>query len=1244
MKKLWKQILVCCLSIAVIASCMPITAAATAVDIYDAASLINALSSGADITLWQDITTSEHLTVAEDSSIDLNGYKLTANYGVTVSAGKVLTVRDSRCLEGTVTCGSLSVSPSLGTAIYLQNGAGLIIESGTVSASGADFWKSGNRIYSCGEGINGFRAFLTVLGGKLIATGGNGKDYRDGTGWRENSPQNACDGILISQMTVDNGEVIATGGNGITNYQPLHGYCGAGIFISDGNLTINGGTVQATGGATESSETEYQKLYGGAGISVPSSSSLAITGGTVTATGAPSGAGIGGCAKHGISAGSVSISGGSVSVAGGEKAFDIGGGYDGSVGTAGSLTVTGGTLKFNTFGRATNVTNPSFQNCTVCGDGAYQHEGTYNADGKLTVQVTDVAADKAAAHAGESIILKAQLTISRTSNITTPAPKGSIVFQRNGEEIGRAAICNPVTGNGHIIAAAETAWVSTGGNHEITAVYVPGGNDRYAPADGTLASAACAVEAHSFYYTVAVTPTAENDGALTGICQKCATETSVTLPHLNTVDYTYQIIKETTCTATGTGRYTWNTTAYGEYDFDIVIPMADHRYASTVTAPTCTEQGYTKYVCEICEDSYIDSYTAALGHDYNYMATTKPTEVSGGVLTGICSRCEDTRTVPLPKLNTTDYTYTVIRAATCAAAGTGRYTWNISTYGIIYFDVTLEKTVHDYSETVTAPTCTQRGYTTHICAVCGDSYNDTYIPALGHSYTYEVSAAPTTTATGSLIGTCRRCDATTTVQLPKLNTDSYTYCVITAATCQATGVGRYTWNTTEYGTYFFDVTIEKSTHVYEEKVTAPTCTGKGYTTHTCARCGNSYIDSYVDALGHMWDNDKVTKEPSCTDNGVKTYSCTRCGTTKTETVEKLGHNYDDKVTAPTCTEKGYTTHTCARCGNSYIDSYVDALGHMWDNDKVTKEPSCTDNGVKTYSCTRCGTTKTETVEKLGHNYDDKVTAPTCTEKGYTTHTCARCGNSYIDSYVDALGHVWDNGTVTTAPTTDKDGVMTYTCSRCGETRNETIPATGGAVDGSCDGGTECPGYRFKDMPDVSNWAHSGIDFAVSHGLFAGTSANTFSPEDSMTRAMMVTVLWRLDGMPKTSGKNFFSDVANGTWFTEAIIWAAENHIVDGVGNGKFEPDGNITREQMATILYRYAVWKNYDTSAKADLSVFPDYRRVSSWAKEALSWANAAELISGTREGNTICLDPSGNATRAQVATIFMRFVNNLVG
>ena len=388
--------------------------------------------------------------------------------------------------------------------------------------------------------------------------------------------------------------------------------------------------------------------------------------------------------------------------------------------------------------------------------------------------------------------------------------------------------------------------------------------------------------------------------------------------------------------------------------------------------------------------------------------------------------------MPLPKLNTTDYTYTVIRAATCAAAGTGRYTWNISTYGIIYFDVTLEKTVHDYSETVTAPTCTQRGYTTHICAVCGDSYNDTYIPALGHSYTYEVSAAPTTTATGSLIGTCRRCDATTTVQLPKLNTDSYTYCVITAATCQATGVGRYTWNTTEYGTYFFDVTIEKSTHVYEEKVTAPTCTGKGY-----------------------------------------------------------------------------TTHTCARCGNSYIDSYVDALGHMWDNGKVTKEPSCTDNGVKTYSCTRCGTTKTETVEKLGHNYDDKVTAPTCTEKGYTTHTCARCGNSYIDSYVDALGHVWDNGTVTTAPTTDKDGVMTYTCSRCGETRNETIPATGGAVDGSCDGGTECPGYRFKDMPDVSNWAHSGIDFAVSHGLFAGTSANTFSPEDSMTRAMMVTVLWRL---------------------------------------------------------------------------------------------------------------------------------------
>ena len=159
--------------------------------------------------------------------------------------------------------------------------------------------------------------------------------------------------------------------------------------------------------------------------------------------------------------------------------------------------------------------------------------------------------------------------------------------------------------------------------------------------------------------------------------------------------------------------------------------------------------------------------------------------------------------------------------------------------------------------------------------------------------------------------------------------------------------------------------VEAHEHSYTAVVTAPTCTEKGYTTHTCS-CGDSYVDTYVDALGHAWDNGKVTKEPTETETGVKTFTCTRCGETKTEVIPALAHEHSYKavVTDPTCTAKGYTTHTCA-CGDSYVDTYVDALGHAWDNGTVTKPATATEAGIKTYTCTRCGETKTETIPAGG---------------------------------------------------------------------------------------------------------------------------------------------------------------------------------------------------------------------------------------------------------------------------------------
>ena len=173
------------------------------------------------------------------------------------------------------------------------------------------------------------------------------------------------------------------------------------------------------------------------------------------------------------------------------------------------------------------------------------------------------------------------------------------------------------------------------------------------------------------------------------------------------------------------------------------------------------------------------------------------------------------------------------------------------------------------------------------------------------------------------------------------------------------------------------------------------------------------------------------------------------------------------------------------------------------------------------------------------------------------------------------------------------------------------------------------------------WYYDAVLFAVTHGLFEGTGGDKFSPDAAMTRAMLVTVLYRLAGSPSVSGTNTFADVENGQWYTDAIIWANQNGIVTGYDNGLFGTNDNITREQMAAILYRYAEYQGYDISAEGDLSDYSDAESVSTWAEAAMGWASAEGLITGVTETT---LSPSGSATRAQVATILMRFVDSFVG
>lgn len=227
-----------------------------------------------------------------------------------------------------------------------------------------------------------------------------------------------------------------------------------------------------------------------------------------------------------------------------------------------------------------------------------------------------------------------------------------------------------------------------------------------------------------------------------------------------------------------------------------------------------------------------------------------------------------------------------------------------------------------------------------------------------------------------------------------------------------------------------------------------------------------------------------------------------------------------------------------------------------------------------------------------------------------------------------------NGTVWSFTVTAEDGIVSevYTVAVATMLPPYIGSATGGKKP---DTDVRLP---FTDVSRTS-WFYADAAFVYEKGLFSGTDSSTFSPDASMTRAMLVTVLYRLEGQPAVTGSSSFADVKSGVYYERAVIWAAANGIVTGTGSASFSPDAKVTREQLAAILYRYAQYRKLDTSANAKLNGFSDADNVSGYASAALGWAVAEGLVNGA-SGR---LMPKGNATRAQVAAIFHRFVENVM-
>lgn len=185
---------------------------------------------------------------------------------------------------------------------------------------------------------------------------------------------------------------------------------------------------------------------------------------------------------------------------------------------------------------------------------------------------------------------------------------------------------------------------------------------------------------------------------------------------------------------------------------------------------------------------------------------------------------------------------------------------------------------------------------------------------------------------------------------------------------------------------------------------------------------------------------------------------------------------------------------------------------------------------------------------------------------------------------------------------------------------------------------KCPSARFIDVnPD--RWYHWGIDYCVANGIMVGTTENTFAPNEWTNRAQLVTMLWRHAGSPEPVGTSPFEDVPAGRYYTKAVAWAWENNVVKGTTETTFSPNDELTRQDLAVLLYRYTkdVLK-MDVSKKANLDRFPDAEKISDYAKEAVAWAVAQEMIFGKKHHNHVIMDPKSFATRAEVANIFARY------
>ncbi len=389
--------------------------------------------------------------------------------------------------------------------------------------------------------------------------------------------------------------------------------------------------------------------------------------------------------------------------------------------------------------------------------------------------------------------------------------------------------------------------------------------------------------------------------------------------------------------------------------------------------------------------------------------------------------------------------------------------------------------------------------------------------------------------------------------------------------------------------------------------------------------GNTTLNSQAVTYSHqhIWSTDWTT------DDNRHWHKCSACNETKDE----AEHSWDTgMITTPaTCTEAGLKTYTCSVCSAKKFE-HIDAAGH----DPVSHEakaPTCTEIGWNAYvTCSRCNYTTYAVLPASGHDWADA----TCTEP----RTCSVCQST--DG--EALGHDWGAWFVTTPATTEWYGTAARSCRRDpSHTETRLIPKLAPEPSDGCKKDGDCPLAAYPDLAATA-WYHDGIHYCLENGLMQGVPGGAFQPGGDTTRAQLVTILWRQEGCPAVKGEIGFRDVRDGAWYADAVRWAAVEGIMRGY-DGRFAPDDTVSREQMATVLYRYAKYKGADVNADggADISGFADGAAVSRYAGPAMEWAYGNGLVSGVPQDGGTVLAPKDTTTRAQMAVLMMRFYTELM-